>query len=48
MDWESDRSTMLLLQQALILSRIDYGAIAYSSARLAVLKLLDSINIIME
>ncbi|XP_072395028.1 uncharacterized protein [Diabrotica undecimpunctata] len=43
-DWGADRQTMLSLYRTLIRSKLDYGAIAYSSATESSLKILDSVH----
>ncbi|GFX71306.1 putative RNA-directed DNA polymerase from transposon X-element [Trichonephila clavipes] len=42
--WGADRVSLLRVYQALILSRLDYGCVVYSSARASVLKRLDTIH----
>ncbi|GFW50017.1 putative RNA-directed DNA polymerase from transposon X-element [Trichonephila clavipes] len=42
--WGADRVSLLRLYQALILSRLHYGCVEYSSARASVLKRLDSVH----
>ncbi|XP_072403106.1 uncharacterized protein [Diabrotica undecimpunctata] len=43
-NWGSDQSTLLLLYKSLIRSKLDYGAIAYSTANKSLLKSLDIIH----
>nr|CAH7742070.1 unnamed protein product [Callosobruchus chinensis] len=43
-NWGSDRETLLKIYKSLVLSKMDYGSIFYSSARKSQLKLLDTIQ----
>ncbi|GBO07700.1 hypothetical protein AVEN_137422-1 [Araneus ventricosus] len=40
--WGADRTSLLRIYQAVILSRIDYGCMVYGSSRLTVLRRLDT------
>ncbi|GBM67535.1 putative RNA-directed DNA polymerase from transposon X-element [Araneus ventricosus] len=42
--WGADRTSLLRIYQAVILSRIDYGCMVYGSARFTVLRRLDTIH----
>ncbi|GBM86341.1 hypothetical protein AVEN_163348-1, partial [Araneus ventricosus] len=42
--WGADRTSLLRIYQAVILSRIDYGCMVYGSARPTVLRRLDTIH----
>ncbi|XP_055939430.1 uncharacterized protein LOC129969047 [Argiope bruennichi] len=42
--WGADRTSLLRIYQAVILSRIDYGCMVYGSARPSVLRKLDTIH----
>ena len=42
--WGADRDILISLYKSLVLSRIDYGCIAYSSARYSILKKLDTVH----
>ncbi|GBN13179.1 hypothetical protein AVEN_9885-1 [Araneus ventricosus] len=42
--WDADRTSLLRIYQAVILSRIDYGCMVYGSARATVLRRLDTIH----
>ena len=42
--WGTDRTTLLRLYRALILSKLDHGCHAYSSARFSALRTLDSVH----
>ncbi|XP_055924643.1 uncharacterized protein LOC129956730 [Argiope bruennichi] len=42
--WGADRTSLLRIYQAIILSRIDYGCMVYGSARPTVLRRLDTIH----
>ncbi|GBN30042.1 RNA-directed DNA polymerase from mobile element jockey [Araneus ventricosus] len=42
--WGADRTSLLRIYQAVVLSRIDYGSMVYSSARPTVLRRLDTIH----
>ncbi|GBO35216.1 hypothetical protein AVEN_10093-1 [Araneus ventricosus] len=42
--WGADRTSLLRIYQAVILSRIDYGCMVYGSARATVLRRLDTIH----
>ncbi|GBM64281.1 hypothetical protein AVEN_271019-1 [Araneus ventricosus] len=42
--WGADRTSLLRIYQAVILSRIDYGCMVYGSARLTVLRRLDTVH----
>lgn len=44
MSWGSDRRCLVRLYNALVRSRLDYGAIVYGSARESVLKMLDPVH----
>ncbi|GFW10278.1 probable RNA-directed DNA polymerase from transposon X-element [Trichonephila clavipes] len=41
--WGADRVSLLRVYQALIFSRLDYGCVVYGSARVSVLKRLDTV-----
>ena len=43
-DWGADRIVLLRLYRALLHSKLDYGCVAYGSARQSVLKQLDPIH----
>lgn len=43
-EWGADRDTVLRIYKSTILSKIDYGSIAYHSAKKSVLKTLDTIH----
>jgi ribonuclease HI len=43
-DWGADSRTLLMLHKALILSKLEYGSVVYSSATPARLKTLDSVH----
>lgn len=42
--WGADKDVLLRLYKSLVLSKMDYGCVAYSSARSSVLKKLDTIH----
>ncbi|GFW74715.1 putative RNA-directed DNA polymerase from transposon X-element [Trichonephila clavipes] len=42
--WGADRVSLLRVYHALILSRLDYGCVVYGSARVSVLKRLDTVH----
>ncbi|GBO29721.1 putative RNA-directed DNA polymerase from transposon X-element, partial [Araneus ventricosus] len=42
--WGADRTSLLRIYQAVVLSRIDYGCMVYGSARATVLRRLDTIH----
>ncbi|GBN97623.1 hypothetical protein AVEN_98285-1 [Araneus ventricosus] len=42
--WGADRTSLLRIYQAVILSRIDYGCMVYGSARPTVLRRLDTVH----
>ncbi|XP_055925872.1 uncharacterized protein LOC129957542 [Argiope bruennichi] len=42
--WGADRTSLLRVYQAIILSRIDYGCMVYGSARPSVLRRLDTVH----
>ncbi|GBL87688.1 hypothetical protein AVEN_81317-2-1, partial [Araneus ventricosus] len=42
--WGADRTSLLRVYQAVILSRIDYGSVVYGSARASVLRKLDPVH----
>ncbi|GBM82346.1 hypothetical protein AVEN_54778-1 [Araneus ventricosus] len=42
--WGADRTSLLRIYQAVVLCQIDYGCMVYGSARLTVLKRLDTIH----
>lgn len=43
-NWGADRTTMLRLYQSLILSKLDYGSLIFSSAKLKLLQMLNPIQ----
>nr|CAI5830722.1 unnamed protein product [Callosobruchus analis] len=42
--WDSDREVLLYLYKTLVMSKMDYGCVVYSSARSSRLKALDLIE----
>ena len=43
-EWGADRKVMLRLYRSLVISKLDYGCIAYGSARKSFLQLLDPVH----